>query len=263
MVKTHEKHFGSVSDLMNAKASDENEHNEQSHYSSGLSWLGVNGGIKNLKKEVSTNWQAGAKKAAKIRNKIAADIPPAKSIKRKRVFNDNGDDFHLDRLYNGDIDSCFSDMQKRESSGSPIIKIHICCGGCCNLDAEELFYQGITAAILTDVLENAGYRVELQGFYHASNAFQNGHSRNVTFDIKKSDEVLTFSKLVTVTALAGFFRYYGFKAYMSYDMEVSDNLGRTITEPFKQDKNDIALGGIYSESAAIKKIQEVLKRFNE
>ena len=265
--KTIVKHYDSVTEFMNLKPSEINYAIAQgSCYKSNAkkSWYGVSGGYEQVIKEVNTGWLEGYKKALELRSQIVSDIPMAQSIKRRRVFSDTGDNFHIDRLYNGQYETCFSDMKRKDSNGNPIRRIFVAIGDNGGTSAEKLFYQGVCAAILTDALEDAGYRIELIAYMHSSGCFTDGSNEYTSFVVKNSDNSMSLSRLNTVVGLSGFFRFYGFKALHSVDKRTTHGLGCNIDKPLQSETrpDDIILTQTQDKTSCINRIKEVLKSFS-
>src|SRR5207247_4267637 len=110
---------------------------------------------------LENGWPDGAKRLAEFAGKLASEVPQAKSIRRRLRWADEGDEVCNDRLRSGLIDQGWRSMHRAPLVAPQTVVIETAWGGSFSRTAEELFWQGAAAAVLTDVLENAGYRVEI------------------------------------------------------------------------------------------------------
>ena len=75
------------------------------HY--GSAWMG---GLKNWKEAAAVldhGWPEGADRLRALAGKLSAQLPQAKSIRRKLTWADDGDEICKDRLQSGQIDQCW------------------------------------------------------------------------------------------------------------------------------------------------------------
>jgi hypothetical protein len=73
--------------------------------------------------------------------------------------------------------------------------------------AEELFWQGAAAAVITDILEEAGYRVEV---YANRVSERHGRRHCIRVKVKEADMPMRLDGVVAVLCHAGIFRTFGF-----------------------------------------------------
>lgn len=231
----------------------------------GIKWYGIEGGGPEIAKAVWQGWPEGLKKTRELIEKIRPHLPAARDRRRKREFADSGDDLDIQRVYSGNLDTAWTRTRRRMSSGSATITLKTSIAGNCGRDSEELFYKGVVAAIVTDALEAAGYRVAVIGYKHASGTYADGLKRNHYAEVpfKTASEPFDLERLIPCTGLAGFFRWYGFKEVMSVPFKVSRGLGSTIEAPLESQDHEGThlINNVYSEEAAIKRATEILELF--
>ena len=73
----------------------------------------------------------------------------------------SSDEICKDRLQSGQIDQCWRTMRRSPFVAPQTVAIETAWGGHYGQTPEELFWQGAAAAVMTDILEDAGYRVEV------------------------------------------------------------------------------------------------------
>lgn len=154
-------------------------------------------------------WSAGASEIQKIREGMALEVPPPRSIRRRPLYADEGGELDRDRLYGGQIDTMWRTAKRRDSSGPRTIELVCQIGGLREVSQENMFATGAAAAITVDLLENAGFRVGLSGFSFAKNPKAFGHVAVLT-RIKEANEPLRLDSLAFAVAHAGFFRFLTF-----------------------------------------------------
>lgn len=98
------------------------------------------------------------------------ELPRPLAYRRKRRFSeDDGDELDVDRLLGRQAHWEYRRLERAIAPGA----ITICCdvSGAWNIPASLLLWRGATAVCLTNLLEQAGYRVELWSVRHVSEAF--------------------------------------------------------------------------------------------
>ena len=264
---THITIFDSLTDYMAVKVAKVNkdlaEHTLRAER--GEEWFGIDGGGPEIADAVWKGWPKGLKKTRELIDKIRPHLPLARDRRRKREFADSGDDLDIQRVYSGNLDTAWTRTRRRMSSGSATITLKTSITGSCGKSTAALFYKGAVAAIVTDALEAAGYRVAVVGYDHTESAFPNGPKLNNYAEIpfKAASEPLDLERLIACTGLAGFLRWYGFKQVMSIPSKVGTGLGCPVEAPHESQDHDGAhlINNVYSEEAAIKRATEILELF--
>ena len=82
---------------------------------------------------------------------------------------------------------------KRLKDGTKIVSLYISVGGNCNLSAEQMAWSPVAGVIMADILEKAGYRVEIWGVWATSNG--DGIHRALRFSLKHADQPLDLNAL--------------------------------------------------------------------
>jgi hypothetical protein len=97
-----------------------------------------------------------------VRELGGTDVPqPVSCRRRARWSADSGDELCNDRLRAGQ--DYWRDMRRESSRAPRTIALVVKVGAPASYESEDLLWPGATAVTLANLLENAGYRVELWG----------------------------------------------------------------------------------------------------
>jgi hypothetical protein len=230
----------------------------------GTNWFG---GIRNWKEAadiLEKGWSKGAERLRSLAGKLSAEVPQAKSIRRRLNWSDGGDEVCKDRLNNGQSDSCWRTMRRTPGASPQTVAIETDFGGNCHLTADDLFWQGAAAAVLTDVLEEAGYRVEM--YANTKIGTPSGLNHWIRIKVKEADMPLRLDGVASVLCHAGIFRTYGVLCLEQADFPIGKRHGCAVQT--RKDETDILNGGvdsihigtINSERQAVEMIQKFVQR---
>lgn len=119
----------------------------------------------------STPWLEGMKmyeEAKEALSRVPMEMPT--SIKRKRRWNEGEGEVDVDRFIAGEA-LCFEDCFRHRVEGSPVITIAVDMinSGC--YSPESLFWNSAAAVAMVDLLEAAGYCVEVIGYSRFSGIY--------------------------------------------------------------------------------------------
>jgi hypothetical protein len=231
-------------------------------------YVGCVGSLPEARALLKEGWPKGARRLKALAERLAAEIPPAKSIRRRLRWSDDGDEVSKDRLNGGFVDFCWR-ASKRELVASPeVVTVETNWGGTARRSAEELFWQGAAAACLTDILEQAGYRVEL----YANNYSVHPIGRTLLrIRVKEADAPVRIDTLAAVLCHAAVFRVFGLAAKEQAPFYVNGGHGKTteitrerfseLEEKLGQDgRGTIMIGAIYDEQSALQAIEAEIAR---
>ncbi len=231
------------------------------HY--GSEWMG---GLHNWKEAAAVlenGWPEGAERLRVLTQKLSSQVPQAKSIRRKLTWAEAGDEICRDRLQSGQLDSCWRTMRRSLAVGPQTVAIETTWGGHYGQMAEELFWQGAAAAVMTDILEDAGYRVEV---YANRVSERRGRRHCIRVKVKEADMPMRLDGVAAVLCHAGIFRTFGFLCIEQAEFDVGDwghghgsELNRRDAEVLNDGTESIHIGSISTESQA----NEFIRRFIE
>lgn len=193
------------------------------------------------------------------------DGPMADTIRRVRVWGEDGDDFDRDRFDSGDMD-CWRRMDRINNFDykSGIIEMTISFGGNFDKTAEQLIWGGAAAALLVDRLEDAGYRVGITGI--GVNVGLDPMARQNPMvvhrlAIKDPEQPLNIDTLLMAVASPWFFRVHCFRSYLEMPFEVIHSLGRIGITP-SQFQGKLHIDHIYNKNNAQKYLDETIEMFS-
>lgn len=190
------------------------------------------GGIKSVGEAETLLNRGWAEGAARLTT-IAADMAPptAKTRKRMARWESEGDDLHVERALRGDWDSAWRTTRRQWSPGPATVTLYTPVGGGAYLTSENLFWRGAVALVVADLLESAGYSVEIVASWLVRDEApdQQGRGRGrlcrANCTLKDPGQPLTIDALASVLCHAGVIRTFGFAMIASIPHNVGDALG--------------------------------------
>jgi len=232
------------------------------HYRS--EWMGGMHSWKEATAILENGWPEGAERLRALAGKLSPQLPQAKSIRRKATWADDGDEICKDRLQSGQIEQCWRTMRRSPFVAPRTVAIETPWGGHYRQTEEELFWQGAAAAVLTDILEEAGYRVEL---YANRVSEEHGHKHCTRLKVKEADMPMRLDGVAAVLCHAGIFRTFGFLCIEQAEFDVDDwghgrgsELSRQDAEVLNGGIESFHIGTISSQSQAIAVVRQFIER---
>ena len=213
-----------------------------------------------------------------ISSKSIANVPSAHAIrpvlKRRRVM---GQVFDLERVLDGDP-LPWSRWESRKTSGQRIVSLYLPLGGNSHLTASEIGWGPVAAIVIADVLEQAGYRVEMWG---ASSVVQNPDYRTSRLErnseenacvsrflVKNADQPIDLNGIARIahpTMLRGVMfsinTSVAFDAGWTVGQTKSDCSNRRVKLGTAFDPDAINVATVHSERECLAEIERVLKTF--
>jgi hypothetical protein len=269
--------FESLQELFDLKLSEPNKYHDSAFLltKSGkeaeaqdiLAREGFRGGFhssKDFVEFINRGWSEGAWRMREAMDAIA--INGVRSIRRRQIWTDQGDEIDIGRVYNGQLDQAWRGMVRRLGAGGQThVRILTHVGALGEVRHEDFLWRGAVACLLTDALEEAGYRVELMGYTNANGVFDNqkNGSAAALFPIKGYDEALDIERVAAVTGHAGFHRTVVFGFRMATPYKTSTGFGYSITEgrpAFAQD-DDIVVDDVWNAGSANAQLSRLAQQF--
>lgn len=186
--------------------------------------------LSDAEKLVAEGWREGADKALAMVEEVYANckLPEPKDVRRQQVWADDGDDLDYDRLMSGEIETMWRTTKSNGKGFNPHATLMVSWGGNANISAEALFWSGAVAIILSDLLEDSGYRTEIVGgmggFHRATKQYTIS-----SVCVKELNEPLRTDAVAGALCSAGVFRTVGFKAILAADTEIDSSLGSNVS----------------------------------
>lgn len=216
---------------------------------------------------VRDGWPEGGARAIALADSFADKVPEPVSVKRRRQWADAGDELDRDRLYNGQLDTAWRRTTRKHGKAPQTLSIVLPWGDNCHTSQDEMFWAPAAAIALTDLLERAGYAVDLRGAFVSCMSRGGRHYAAVEVTVKAAGEILRPNSVAAIFAHAGAFRWYGIPALAGTPNAVDSSFGfafdpkeamTLLVDAKLTDPAHIVFPRVYSREAAVKAIQDVL-----
>ena len=158
-------------------------------------------------------WQDGADRArAEIPSLNLGDFAPeAVAMKRRRAFADAGDTLRVEAALSGNWDRAYETRTKKTTRQPVTLSVGCAFGGPGEISHAEMFWNGLQMAALCDLLEGAGWRIELRAL-KANNFGTTGKIHAQDWTVKQSDQPLRLDTTLALFGHAGVYRSHGWAA---------------------------------------------------
>lgn len=233
-----------------------------------IEWLGRDmGNSANARKLANEVWHDGLRLFDSAKDKISSHSLPAPKTRRRRARFDEfgGDEVCVDRLRSG---APFWRTTKREQSdGTSSLTIVVNIGAPASRHSDEIIWRGVAAVCLCELLEAAGYRVEIISYDASIDCYKEDNSSHLaTVQLKSCDEPLDTVGLIAATS-GWFYRVFGIGAIrrscLGKTPESGCGLSQTLSseqfESMTGRKPTVMIGNVWSEADAVELIEDTLK----
>lgn len=157
-------------------------------------------GWQSVKDAANGEWSEGLDMLTSAADEVRdAQLPQPKSRRRRTHWSDdNGDELCIDRLRSGR--EFWRSTRREQSHGPANVTLSIDVAAHCKKRSIDLMWRGAAAIILTELLERAGYRVELWAHCYSTKAYSDSTACMLMARLKGLDEPLDSSSLVNATS---------------------------------------------------------------
>lgn len=238
------------------------------------SWLGNDiASMEDAYGLLNQGWADGAVRAGEMAMDLVGRIEAMEGFRIRAKWSDTGEELDPDRAIAGEWDVAWQEPTRRRVAGaSNIVTLAGSYGGNSNIDSESLFWSGAQMIAVTDLLERAGYRVELMGASHTR--FGNNVRYLNIIHAKGPDEPLRPDALASVFSNAGVYRTIGFELYFRNPVRLTYGIGHgehsvaSMTSAFQKAHEmshghipmpDVVLGEAYNRKDAVKNILATIR----
>lgn len=122
-------------------------------------------------------WIEGLELMEEFRRRLAKSLPEPVSVRRRPTWSEVSGDLNVGRLLEGD--PMMYRETRRQAMRAPKNVALLCnVGGNSNLDPLQLTWRGAAAVAVTDLLEQAGYNIELWCWAYSEQLYDNSTYRN-------------------------------------------------------------------------------------
>jgi hypothetical protein len=189
------------------------------------------GGVESLAQAralFAKGWKEGADRAESLRRSLDGLIPSGTIARRTRSFGDEGDEIRLDRALAGDWDRAWESRtisQQRDSNVISIATGWIASGA---TNHNDLLWNAIQLIVLSDALEEAGWRVELRAIDGTYTYSHHGYLQMFDVMMKRPEEPMRSDIIAATIGHGGVYRTLGFVAMWTCPKRQQESLGRCI-----------------------------------
>ena len=221
---------------------------------------------------VLSPWEDGVQLMAKMAEQVRGhELAEPVTLRRRTTPNDSDGDFCYDRFSSAQPEYWLA-PNRRDMSGSQFVSLILQTGANCNTSADRLFWRGVAATIIAEVLEDSGYVVEINkvNMFYQCCKNEEGRLESVTSvaTVKASDQPIDYADLASVVS-PWYFRTLDFAAtHMAPNTETQPGLGRVV-EPTEDLVREIYPGykpifitNVWSEQSCRGTIDRVLELFS-
>ena len=172
-------------------------------------WYGVDDGrpdtVRNL---AQRGWPEGVARLNHALAELPAITPP-QSIRRRRVWSDQGDSLDMPRIWAGRSDVAWQRCKRSMQRAPAVVTLYCNMAASSMTTAEQMFWRGAAVLRLADYLTHAGYNVEVIAATAAAHVGIGENLRTLqTVQIKPARGPLELNTLAAVVCLSGFYRIY-------------------------------------------------------
>ncbi len=131
--------------------------------------------------------------------------------RRVRCFAEQGDELDIEKVYNGDLDSCWTSSYRKEFDAShKFVTLFIENGENWNVDVHKSFWRSAIAVYLTRELQRAGKSVRIVVGNCGRGSMERNHKLlTSSMTVKEYNQQMNLERVAAMTHL-GFFRCVGF-----------------------------------------------------
>ena len=221
-------------------------------------------------------WQDGADRArAEIPSLNLGDFAPeAVAIKRRRTFADAGDTLRVEAALSGNWDQAYETRTKKATRQPVTLSVGCAFGGPGEITHDEMFWNGLQMAALCDLLEGAGWRIELRAL-KANNFGSTGKVHAQDWTVKQSDQPLRLDTTLALFGHAGVYRSHGWAALSASSYKNPGNgghvqRGTVLVETFRRlaaasiiPPLSLIIPQAYSRDEAVRNLTAALKTLKD
>ena len=221
-------------------------------------------------------WQTGADRArAEIPSLSLGNFAPeAVAMKRRRTFADAGDTLRVEAALSGTWDQAYETRTKKTTRQPVTLSVGCAFGGPGEITHEEMFWTGLQMAALCDLLEGAGWRIELRAL--KANTFgTTGKIHAQDWTVKQADQPLRLDTTLALFGHAGVYRSHGWAALSASSYKTPGNgghvqRGEMLVETFRRlsassiiPPLSLIIPQAYSRDEAIRNLTAALKTLKD
>ena len=227
------------------------------------------------KRAVFDVWDVGMNEFTRMRDDLRdSEVDKPVRVRRKPTLDEfDGDEIDVFRMRDGE--PFFRQLSRNLLAGSRRVTIVVSLGANMNIDSHSIGWNGAVAAVVADMLEDAGYQVEVIAATASDMLYDAAYSPGGYVCGLRSFTVKSFGCPVDVSQLVNslsgwFFRttIFGSLHLSTKERKPNEFLGSVIDihkgllREVSSDPRAILIGRIETKSDAIKRAKEIIKSVN-
>jgi hypothetical protein len=178
----------------------------------GAEWLGVAGDVQHpslaaVAALADTGWQRGVDRITEAMEGITDAVTP-KSVRRRRVWSDQGDALDIHRVYSGQLDTAWTRTVRSPANARILQTVVVDSLDSGGVSADVIFWRGAAVVTLADRLQAAGYAVEVVSAW-TGKVSSTGERMVCRVVCKPHSAPLDLPTLAATVACPAFFRMLG------------------------------------------------------
>jgi len=160
-------------------------------------------GWQDAKQKAGELWADGVETIKRLAEEAGAEVKsrPVSRKRRAAWSEDCGDELDIDRLRSGQ--SPWLECRRQAVTAPQQVTLVIDVTASYSRSAESIIWRGAAALVVADLLENAGFNVEIVAVFNVSRGFRNGSDYFLAYRIKRADQPIDIATLVN--AISGWF----------------------------------------------------------
>jgi hypothetical protein len=186
-------------------------------------WYGMTEGVDGVKRAIVGGFPESEDAMRHMMEELKVTLPRALGHNRAKHRGMFGDEVDVHAMNRGNFDRAWTRSTRQIKQGSGILRLCIDIGGNASQSAEGMRWRGIAGIALAQVMEKAGYAVEIVGCFACSMIARNVDCV-VSYIAKPHNSRADLGFLAATVALTGFFRTYGFAQIA----RAADNAGELV-----------------------------------
>jgi hypothetical protein len=217
--------------------------------------------------QANANWPEGQEIIARMVEEMAGcELPAPTSVRRRARWAEDGDELDNDRLRAGQQD-CWRAMARQSCRQPRAIAVVVNVSANAHREPSKILWRGAAAAVVANLLEQAGYQVEFWAAEYGEGAYEDGVPDFQAVCVKRADQPLDLSTLIN-TVSGWFLRTVFFQAYHTDALEPNAGYGASL--PITNDSEcvrelignaeAVVIDGIWNRAAALAKVREVIEQ---
>jgi hypothetical protein len=231
-------------------------------------WIGREfDGWKDAMQKAKELWADGVAIIKRLAEEAAASVAsrPTSHKRRTAWSEDGGDELDVHRMRSGQAP--WQECRRQSVSAPQMVSIVINVSASANVPTENIIWRGAAALVIADLLEAAGFNVEIVGVFHSYRGFRNGNHYLLAYRMKRLDQPLDIATLVN--AVSGwFFRTVILQTMYDERCLPRDGMG----QPMRLDgdavareagcsENPIIIDNVWNQNDAAALVRRVVERF--